>query len=613
MLVFLKRDGVTGSLLPRFEMLLFLFTRSRLMKTSLLVTAAISALCATTPMYTQTGGLLAQNASNQRALAKGEASEVQEVWKRRVAYFQDLSDEAADIAVDQSGNVYVTGKVTDAGKDYNYGTTRYNQDGNIAWGPIVEKGLQAYDHEATAIALDDAYVYVTGKIAGPNGDYSFGTIKYDRSNGNRIWSRQENGDAVNPDEAAAIAVDAQGNVYVAGNSFSASREWSYKVVKYGRDGNLKWTALADANENNANPDKIFAMAIDAAGNVYVTGIGYDHDEALDDYMTIKYDGNSGQAIWKSLYHGSAEDQAVALALDRAGHVYVTGKCRNSSGDWDFLTIKYNAADGAELKTAIYNGGDNDMPTALAIDASGNVFVIGGSQHSDNNYDYLTIKYNAGLDSVWARRYNNPGINDYDMAKDLALDADGNIYVTGMSSRGQHGGYDYATVQYDPQGAESWAIRYEGPGDDIPNAITLDHEGNVYVTGYSEKMPGADQDYLTIKYKQSAVTNVEQPQAEPVNDYELAQNYPNPFNPETKFVFALPRAGEVKLNIYSLTGQLVRALVDGTMPAGRHEIAWNGQDQSGRVVANGVYWYQLVVAGEGGKIAFRETKKMAVLK
>jgi hypothetical protein len=254
-----------------------------------------------------------------------------------------------------------------------------------------------------------------------------------------------------------------------------------------------------------------------------------------------------------------------------------------------------------------------MPTALAIDAAGNIFVTGGCQHAENGYDYLTIKYNAGLGSVWARHYNNQGINEYDMANDLALDAAGNVYVTGLSSRGQHGGYDYATVKYDPQGAESWAIRYEGPGDDIPRAVAVDQEGYVYVTGYSEKTPGADQDYLTIKYEQSAVTHVEQPQTATVYDYQLAQNYPNPFNPETKFVFALPQAGEVKLNIYSLTGQLVRTLVDGKIAAGRHEIPWNGQDQFGQVVANGVYWYQLVVIGNGGKITFRETKKMAVLK
>jgi hypothetical protein len=229
------------------------------------------------------------------------------------------------------------------------------------------------------------------------------------------------------------------------------------------------------------------------------------------------------------------------------------------------------------------------------------------------YDYLTIKYTTDLDTVWTRRYNNPGVNDYEMANDMALDAEGNVYVTGVSYRGLDGVYDYATVKYNPQGVESWAIRYEGPGDDIPRAIAIDPEGNVFVTGYSEKAPRADQDYLTIKYAQSDVSQVEQSETEPAGDYELAQNYPNPFNPETRIVFALPRSADVKLSIYSITGQLVRALVDGKMAAGRHEIMWNGQDQFSQVVANGVYWYQIIVAEANGKIAFRETKKMTVLK
>ncbi|MDZ7344556.1 MAG: SBBP repeat-containing protein, partial [candidate division KSB1 bacterium] len=337
------------------------------------------------------------------------------------------------------------------------------------------------------------------------------------------------------------------------------------------------------------------------------------DERFDDYMTIKYDGNSGQIVWNSLYDGGAEDQAVALALDDAGGVYVTGRSKNEFGDWDYLTIKYDAANGAELKTAAYNGGDNDMPTALAIDASGNVLVTGGSQDANTSFDFLTIKYDTGLESVWVRRYNHAATNDYEMANALALDAAGNAYVTGASYRGQQGGYDYATVKYDPQGEENWVIRHQGPGDDIPRAIALDREGNVYVTGYSEKTPGADRDYLTIKYAQSAVTRVEQPQTEPVNDYMLAQNYPTPFNPETKFVFALRETGNVKLSIYSITGQLIYVLVNNQMAAGEHEIFWNGRDYSGRAVASGVYWYQIVVTNASGKIAFREVKKMAVLK
>jgi hypothetical protein len=330
-------------------------------------------------------------------------------------------------------------------------------------------------------------------------------------------------------------------------------------------------------------------------------------------MTIKYNGDNGQVIWKELYPGDAEDQALALALDHKGGVYVTGRSRNSVGDWDYLTIKYDAAQGTALKTVRYNSGENDMPKALAVDGTGNLFVTGGSQQATTGYDYLTIKYNTDLDTVWTRRYNNPGVDDYEMANDMALDAEGNVYVTGVSYRGLDGVYDYATVKYNPQGVESWAIRYEGPGDDIPRAIAIDPEGNVFVTGYSEKAPRADQDYLTIKYAQSDVSQVEQSETEPAGDYELAQNYPNPFNPETRIVFALPRSADVKLSIYSITGQLVRALVDGKMAAGRHEIMWNGQDQFSQIVANGVYWYQIIVAEANGKIAFRETKKMTVLK
>jgi uncharacterized delta-60 repeat protein len=546
------------------------------------------------------------------AIEKQNSSGVQEAWVRRVAYFQDLADEATDIVVDQTGAIYVTGMVTASQKDYNYGTTKYDDNGNLIWGPVVENGYKDYDDEATAAAVDEAFVYVTGKMTGSNGEYDYGTIKYDRSNGSKVWSRQENGDGANADEAVAIAVDAPGNVYVAGNSFRDAADWSYKVVKYDRDGNLQWSVYSDANEIAEYPDKVIAMAVGATGNVYVTGIGYNDDTALDDYMTIKYDGSNGRVIWKKFYHGDEEDQPVALALDRAGHVYVTGRSKNLFGDWDYVTIQYNAANGAMLKTVKYNAGENDMPKAMQIDQSGNVYVTGGSQHTFNNYDYLTIKYNANLDSIWTRRYNDAKANDYDLATDMTVDSEGNIFVTGMSYNNQNG-YDCATIKYNSEGIEKWVIHFEGPGDDVPNALAMNADGEVYVTGYSEKSLGADRDYLIIKYAQVSPSAVEQKESEPADNYLLAPNYPNPFNPATKIVFALPQAEDVKLRIYSATGQLVRTLVDNKMAPGRHEIAWDGQDQSGQMVANGVYWYQLLVTDANGKISFRQTKSMTLLK
>ena len=75
-------------------------------------------------------------------------------------------------------------------------------------------------------------------------------------------------------------------------------------------------------------------------------------------------------------------------------------------------------------------------------------------------------------------------------------------------------------------------------------------------------------------------------------FSLRQNAPNPFNPSTTIGFTVPAAGTVTLTVYNMAGQYVRTLVDATMPAGVHEVTWNGRDSSGRDVASGVYVMRL---------------------
>lgn len=100
---------------------------------------------------------------------------------------------------------------------------------------------------------------------------------------------------------------------------------------------------------------------------------------------------------------------------------------------------------------------------------------------------------------------------------------------------------------------------------------------------------------------------------PVTSYELGQNYPNPFNPETAIRFALPEAGSVTVVLYSLSGQVVRELVNGNYGIGRHEVVWDGRDASGAVVAGGIYFYRLIVHGANGDVAFTQTRKMTFVK
>ncbi|MDZ7359103.1 MAG: T9SS type A sorting domain-containing protein [candidate division KSB1 bacterium] len=113
-------------------------------------------------------------------------------------------------------------------------------------------------------------------------------------------------------------------------------------------------------------------------------------------------------------------------------------------------------------------------------------------------------------------------------------------------------------------------------------------------------------------KESEIEEPEVAQSQVITDYVLEQNYPNPFNPSTEISFQLPMASAVKLVIYSITGQVVRELVNGELPAGRHVISWNGRNRTGEAVAGGVYLYRLTIE-RNGETPIVITKKLTVVK
>jgi len=94
---------------------------------------------------------------------------------------------------------------------------------------------------------------------------------------------------------------------------------------------------------------------------------------------------------------------------------------------------------------------------------------------------------------------------------------------------------------------------------------------------------------------------------PPRRFALDPNFPNPFNPATTIRFSLPKAGPVRLSVYTLDGRLLMTLIDEEMGAGNHEIAWHGCDSQGQPVASGTYFYRLV-AGENS-----QTRKMVLMK
>src|SRR5688572_5939309 len=231
-------------------------------------------------------------------------------------------------------------------------------------------------------------------------------------------------------------------------------------------------------------DRAHRIVVDTSGNVIV--VGYSDDLRNRDWLILKYSG-AGLPLWTNRYNGpgNSDDQAKAVAVDGTGNVFVAGTSvgSDSYGAHDYATIAYSGT-GVPLWTNRYNGpGQNDdQAHAVTVDNTGDVYVTGFSYGAGTGNDFATIKYSGAGVPLWTNRYHGPG-NGYDKAAAVAVDGDGNVFVTGLSY-GSGSSYDYATIKYSGAGVPVWTSRFSGPGnhEDYPHAVALDGNGNVFVTG-----------------------------------------------------------------------------------------------------------------------------------
>ncbi|HXF49695.1 MAG TPA: SBBP repeat-containing protein [Verrucomicrobiae bacterium] len=429
--------------------------------------------------------------------------QVDTAWVRYFNGVGDKTDEMRGLAVDDSGNVVVTGHSGTGTPSVELVTIKYDRNGNQLWLRNYNGVVNTGDYPNLFAMDKNGNVYVTGGTSSENDCL---TIKYG-SNGNQVWATRYNGPINGVDIGIAVTADENGNVYATGISQGASRNCGYYsgiyydfvTIKYNSSGNQLWAERYVPPGGDAVSTFPHVIGVDSLGNVYVGGYS-NHCQGPTEWVSIKYDSTGTQLWVRSDIAWSVSNSIgspIDLKLDDSGNIYLTGASRDSVTFLDYTTVKYDSG-GNLLWVARFNGSANhdDFATAMVFDSQNNIYVTGFSYAgAGNQNDIVTVKYDSDGNELWARSYNGPG-SGLDRGFDISSDSAENIYVAGVSF-GIDSTYNYVILKYDSNGNFLWEKRYAGPVFyyAFPK-ISVDRNGNVYLAGSDLQN---QLDYVTIKY------------------------------------------------------------------------------------------------------------------
>jgi|SRR5579862_84073 len=296
------------------------------------------------------------------------------------------------LAVDTSGNAYILPNYLDINS---FITVKYDVNGNPAWTNSFQFFPGSTDI-ASDIAVDTSgNVFVTG-FDSTSGGLMFLTIKYG-SDGSTRWINPYS--LVNLESASRVIVDPQGNVIVAGDSQGGTSSHRYPIVKYSNAGALLWTNSVPAADYVGGG--VPQITTDPAGNIFIVG-GTPGSSSVD-YTSIKF-SSAGVPLWTNRFVDSnGGSQALfGAATDNAGNLYWSIESAAPFGtNYNYVTLKYSS-NGTPVWTNRYTGPSptsDNTPRAMTVDKAGGVYVTGTSSSSGNSFnalDWATVKYADNL-------------------------------------------------------------------------------------------------------------------------------------------------------------------------------------------------------------------------
>jgi len=304
-----------------------------------------------------------------------------------------------------------------------------------------------------------------------------------------LWVHTWGGDR--RDEANAVSIDEDGNVYVSGftDSFGLGHS-DVLLLKYSPEGDILWQKTWGSEHNNCAK----ALRMDADGDLCLAGqfCSRAHEP---DVGLLKY-SSSGELLWQKTWGGYGVNMVTAISIDEGGNLYLVGSTKSFSERRRVFFLKYSS-DGVLLWQKIWGGDRSECANAVAVDGNGNAYLAGESLGKA-----FLIKYSSSGDLLWQKLLDADEAMQ-SLAHALCVDDNGDLYMAGYvyGIEIERLGHYAFLVKYSSDGKLIWQ-RTWGEGD-WPSAsatcMCIDSEGCVYVSGYNLKLPLDDADLLLLKY------------------------------------------------------------------------------------------------------------------
>lgn len=344
---------------------------------------------------------------------------------------------------------------------------------NLEW--FQTQGNVANFHR-TVSAKDgnnDIVVVATKQVAYNNSDII--VTKYNRS-GQALWSYQYDGQNNDNDYAVQVKLDQNDDVYV-GMVNEDGGDSKFGILKLNSSGVLQFESGWSYSTNSYNICS--DLDIDNSGNSYLIG-GTSTNNGFSDYAIVKFD-SIGSFAWEKTYdYNSLHDAATTVTYD-SGNIAVSGASASTATTYDIATLTINALNGSVTNTVRTTSGIGiDGVNSMARDNNDNIYLIGYETVSSNQ-NLKLIKLDPNLNQLWVQSFDNGGSDE---GVDVAVDGTGNIYVLGHSDT-QFSGSDFVLRKYNSSGTLQWAKIHGSENKSInciASDLTIDDNGDVVFVG-----------------------------------------------------------------------------------------------------------------------------------